>query len=760
MLATPFSSESRLDKGQRGLFARFLTVRAEKSHVDPDMAELLENIAARVEGRSDGFSPKELQRLDTAFGRFKIPGESDLYVTDIPDLLNYLGYVLTNEEQVMQVVREVTAYDYMDWDEFVSFMERYIQFERGEFRRVFEEFDIDNSGTISLKELRELTKALGFVPLRQMVDEALEIVDADGDGTLNFEEACTFLAVYQHNEGFTRHEVAELKRQFEFFSVDGTGVDSGVRVLPPENLSDALVQVFGLQVTPFTRLMGEKLMSGQGLQKSSFDKGGGEPESLRFAEFLIFARKIRQEVYAKTSEEHGGGKGDEFKKRDTDGSGGVSEKELRAILIEKKYTPLRTVLHEIFDDVYTGDWDPDSSELDFDEFFDFMLVFEQRDGFTKQEVEDLRKVYERFDEDNSGEVSAMECAELFRYVGYRVTLEDLRDYVSEVDENGSGQLDFREFLRLMRLFREKELKKMQAVYDQAADSDGLVQMNYLERMLMALGHDPPYDLPPGMQHEETVDFDGLVTVADSCRSAYVAKERKKAGFSDVEIENFKEIFWKFDLNKNGEIDNMELQGILKEFGWEPKSREQQQELMEKLDIARQLAREAGVEDVGQDGSPNVKFWSFIQLARMLRTQQDKDEERQLRELQAQLQFTEGEVEDFRQVFRSWVRRSANLEGKGEKRNENAPETLSREMLRRLVRSLGISISPANGEKLDAKIQELDDENRLETAELGFAGFLQLMRWILDTDFAGIAAATATSPKAGSPPGSAAFPQAE
>lgn len=721
---------------------------------DPDMLELLETIAARAEGAHEGFTFKEIERMEVAFSRFKIPGESDLYVTDVSDLLAYLGHVITKEDQVMSVVRQVTTYDYMDFDEYVTFMEKFVDFERQEFERIFYEFDEDGSGEISVKELRALTKALGFVPLRQMVDEALRIVDADGNGQLDFSELCTFLAVYQHAEGFTRLEVAELRKQFNFFAVDGEAPKQNIKVLPPEALSDAMVQVFGLQVTPLTRIMADKLSSGQGLQKSSFDKGAGEPESLHFPEFLIFARKLREELFGKTIAEHPSWAGHhltkveqqenaedqtEFAKHDLDNSGGISEAELRNVLIGKQYTPLRCVLDEIFDEIFDGEWDPETSELDFEEFFDFLLVFEQRDGFSKTEAKDLRRTYDRFDEDGSGEVSAMECADLFRYVGYRVTLDDLRDHVSQVDENGSGQLDFREFLRLMRLYREKELKKIKAAFEQYKDMQtGTASKDQLDAMLRALGNNPPFPAVPGLGEDDVVGFDDVVTVVDLCRSAYVAKERKKAGFSDEEIENFMDIYNRFDLNKNGEIDNMELQYILKEFNWEPKSREQQTDLMNKLDVARSLAREAGCTDVGPDGSPFLKFWSFIQLARMLRTEKEKEEEAALRALQAELRFSEGEVEDFRQIFRTWVRKSYEIEGKKPpKKQENVPETLSRDMVRRLIRSLGVSVTPLSADQLDKQVQELDSEGRTERAELLFPAFLRLMRWVLDTDFAGI-----------------------
>jgi len=157
--------------------------------------------------------------------------------------------------------------------------------------------------------------------------------------------------------------------------------------------------------------------------------------------------------------------------------------------------------------------------------------------------------------------------------------------------------------------------------------------------------------------------------------------------------------------------------------------------MSKLNTARKLTREAGVDEVSENGTSNLTFWTFVQLARMLRTEHDKAEEAALEILQRELKFSDGEIEDFRQVFRTWVKRAETI--MEQRPGHEPPQTLNRDMVRRLVRSLGISISPANAGVLDQKLMTLDEMGRLETMELDFFGFLRLMRWILDTDFAGI-----------------------
>jgi len=471
---------------------------------------------------------------------------------------------------------------------------------------------------------------------------------------------------------------------------------------------------------------------------------------MSFAEFLIFARRLRENEHERFLKKHAASfltpaerAGDvedakQFDSADSDHSGGISEWELRQVLKSKNYTPLRCVLDEIFEEVYPDAWDEDESELDSDQFFDFMLVLNRRDGFMRGECEELRTTYERFDEDDSGEVSAMEVAALFRHVGYRVNLEDIRDEVSQVDANGSGQLDFREFLRLMRLYREKELDRVKKAFEKNRDkSTGSLPLKMLDDVLEALGNEAPF---PEYPHTGDLSFDDLVDIVDSCRSSFVAKERKKAGFSDVELEEFETIFHRFDKDHSKTIDNKELQGILKEFGWEPRTREEQQELINKLDMARELAREAGVDDVSEHGSADVKFWAFVQLIRMLRTDEDKAEEKKVLKVMQELRFSEGETEEFRQVFRSWVRRATELAGEKEpvgKGASTAAETIGRDGVHRLVRSLGISINPTNKDVLDQMVSSLDEQGRQETARLDFCSFLRLMRWLLDSDFAGI-----------------------
>lgn len=671
----------------------------------------------------DELSAKELEKIQQAFSRFKIPDSSDLHVQDVQGLLEYLGHVMTAQEGVDQVTREITTFDYLDFDEFICLKERFIAYENEQFRKAFDKFDEDGSGGMSVNELKALLQDIHFIPLHYMIMEALAYVDQNDDGELDFNELMKFLKVYRRAEGFSTHEAMEFRRNFDFFSQQA-GAPPGT--LPADQLSDALVQSFGLHVSDFAQDLEAKVASGEGLQKSSFSTspshGGAKAEGISFPEFLIFARKTREASLEKLKSEFPAFSGYDFEAFDTDGSGGISMSELRSWLQSLGYTPLNQNLQDIFNEVDKDD----SSELDFCELFDFMMIYLQREGFRKEAVEDMRKTFQRFDDDGSGEISALELADLFRDLGYTCSLDQLHVYVSKVDANGSNQLDFREYLRLMRLHREEELRAILLVFDRFRDPNSeVLNSGRVRAALEGLGH----DLPKGTwKNPRDLDFDEFVKLADARRLDHVTKERKKAGFPDEQVEHFREIYTRFDADNSGSIDTIELMAVLREFDWAPKTREEQQSLMKKLDLARAKARYAGVKNVGKDGSGTISFWTFIQLSRMLETEHEVAEEARMNKLMSELKFTVKEVEEFREIFLE--KKQACVQ---ELELDAMPRGLPRDAIRRLMNALGISVK---GERRVALDEELESLGCTAEDELDFAGFLRLMRWLMESGWLG------------------------
>ncbi|CAJ1373729.1 unnamed protein product [Effrenium voratum] len=722
---------------------------------DPRIALLLARTLARLRGESNGFDDAEKEDLQNAFLRFKVPDSADIHKDDLDALLNFVGRWVPPEEAITDMARKITMYDYMDFDEFLQFMTYYDEFERAEQERVFNLYDEDGSGNISIAELRCLLSGLGMSPNRQMMREALSVVDKNWDGELNFEEMCCFLAVYRGSEGFTKDEVTGLQELFDSTAVVEKVVEKpGRNELPPEPklagkfLPNLLIQAFGMQVADNVQELQQMLASGQGFRKTATsDAGeGSETATISFKEFLILARKTREMEMIQLSKEMPGmlntparGATGDFQNADADGSGTISAIELFKFLEGKEFTPMKKVVREILQDAAAESLDK-GEELDFNQFFDFLFVYRQRDGFSKQEVDQFRKGFDEYDADSSGSISTLELSNIFRDFGYRISMDTLRHFIDKVDEDGSNQLDFREFLRLMRWHRESELDNYKAAFSRSKvvrdGVEGIMRKKLKPAIeeLGAIGDVTIIDVEvERLPKELLVDFDTFVDTVDACRQEFVKQEKKKAGFTDEELQTYTEAFQKFDRDGSGCIEGRELLKLLEAFRWEPRSKEDRQILLQRLNDARKRARDAMAPKVSANDSPEFGYWEFIQLARELHTLHDKAKEQAMNDLMEEVQFNQKEVNQFHEVFLHWLHVDDDEETiERAKQQDESDAGLTRELVRRVVRQTGVSISPERKEVLDVRLDKLEEDHKLK-----FHGFLRLMRWLIDTNFAEI-----------------------
>lgn len=745
----------------------------------------------------------EVARTKAAFRRYKVPDSGDLHIEDLGAILQYLGHFATADEGVQLLAKEVTTYEYLDFDEFSAFLRRYVPHQREQLRLLFQRFG--DGGGISVERLRNLLACVGVVPSRAAVSEALSTVAARRGfalGTrLDFEACYDLLLACGQGEGFSEAQVAELGKAFDACITRPTGMDKKAEVevdaaltfagtLPADALCVALVSFFGQHVMEIAQKLEGRLKSGRGLRKSSFSSlvAGEAPESVEFSEFLIFARKVRETVldglrwsfpdWADCHED-----ADRFAAThkaplaqtaegsvrfyDTNWSKRISERALVRVLDGMGHTLLRQNFDEIFAEVGTGRSSVDR-RLDFGEFADFILTIRQREGFFQSTVVELRVLFERFDEDLSGEISILELGHLFRHLGYILSLEDLQTFLVTVDANQNNTIDGPEYMWMMRLHREEELQKLRALFYEYTDpSSGMMKEADLIKAVQDLHNieDPGDPTPEASVHlrrpgrrgalrpfaKEALDFDAFVGVVDSRRAAFVEAERKRAGFSNEEIVEFRQMFNAYDKNRSGDVDPHELLEILKVFGWTPSTPEEQQTILDKLDVARGAARKAGGHDVVVDGS--IGFWTFIQLARMLRNEHDCAAVERTALLNQELRFTDVEVGEFRQIYRaaeqSFYSEASvcarerkgldedNLDGQPPEAKQQ--KGIDRSAVRNLLQSLGLAIDYEHIRQLHELLADLEEDNMLH-----FEGFLKLMRWVLDTDFADVHSITANT----------------
>ena len=95
-----------------------------------------------------------------------------------------------------------------------------------EFKEAFEIFDKDKDGYITTKELGDIMKNLGQTPSEAELQDMINEVDIDGNGTIDFKEFLGLMA-RKMRDADTEEELIEA---FKVFDRDGNGLISNVEL--------------------------------------------------------------------------------------------------------------------------------------------------------------------------------------------------------------------------------------------------------------------------------------------------------------------------------------------------------------------------------------------------------------------------------------------------------------------------------------------------------------------------------------------------
>uniref|UniRef100_A0A453FRP2 EF-hand domain-containing protein n=1 Tax=Aegilops tauschii subsp. strangulata TaxID=200361 RepID=A0A453FRP2_AEGTS len=93
----------------------------------------------------------------------------------------------------------------------------------GEFKEAFSLFDKDGDGSITTKELGTVMRSLGQNPTEAELQDMINEVDADGNGTIDFPEFLNLMlrqVMTNLGEKLSEEEVEEMVREAD---VDGDG---------------------------------------------------------------------------------------------------------------------------------------------------------------------------------------------------------------------------------------------------------------------------------------------------------------------------------------------------------------------------------------------------------------------------------------------------------------------------------------------------------------------------------------------------------
>lgn len=126
-----------------------------------------------------------------AFGLFDKNGDGSISTAELGEVMRSLGHKPT-EEALRVMVDEVDAdgNGNIDFAEFLTLMARRMKAKdsQAEILEAFKVFDKDNSGKISVKELREVMTSLGEKLTEGEVEEMIKDADTNGDGEIDINE--------------------------------------------------------------------------------------------------------------------------------------------------------------------------------------------------------------------------------------------------------------------------------------------------------------------------------------------------------------------------------------------------------------------------------------------------------------------------------------------------------------------------------------------------------------------------------------------
>mmetsp|Transcript_136700 Transcript_136700/g.437290 ORF Transcript_136700/g.437290 Transcript_136700/m.437290 type:complete len:1107 (-) Transcript_136700:90-3410(-) len=717
----------------------------------PEAEELLARLKS---GATDGdFGDSEKKRMRSTFLRFLVPDCYDCHKEDLAQILRHQGYTHVVEEVVNDIAKGISEYASMDFKEFMIFMKKYAAYEQAEFRKTFDEFDENGNGELDIEEIIKYMSFLGYTPLRCTIREAMNLVDINGDGALQFEEVVLLMHLYRHSEGFSSNEVERLTHTFKetLASCDEMGAalpGMGGTILPANKLGNFLTDFFGPAFATHARELAEELVD---LAKGICEGGSG-PLGFDFAEGLVWARRLRDKEFKSYKQA--------FAEADLDGSGAIDFQELQAMLTNLGVTLTKLTIDCMIEKAKAkGDWhEAEEGDLDYDAFVHFMQVLNETDGFTTKELEEIRITFHKFDVDGSGDIDVIELSDVMRYLGHPTEMDEVVCLLGRLDQNNSGTLDFREFVRFMRLHREGEIKVIKEAYSNNICDDGKMDEESARAALMEVASADcgcgGGKSEEGLHREAAVikaldienmavdapaDIEAFIRLADVVHFKRVQELRKRAGFSNLELDQIQSLFSKYDPRRTGLIRVRQVAKLVAELGFPLRTEEESQNIARQLDDARAVAAERGTSEVE---ASHVDFWMLVHVLRDLFRRDARQVFDKVTRAAAKSRFKANEVAEFQRIFLNWYEydrsrftdASADQDDGGGKKKPEDVRALSRASVLRLLRSIGLKVEGQDRENLDKTVVQLSENAE---GSIEFAEFLRLMRWALDTNFCNI-----------------------
>lgn len=126
---------------------------------------------------------------------------------------------------------------------------------------------------------------------------------------------------------------------------------------------------------------------------------------------------------------------------DTDGSGMIDPKELKAAMQSLGFETKNPTIYQMIADLDRDGGGP----IDFEEFLDAIT---SKLG-DKESREGIQKIFNLFDDDRTGTITLKNLKRVARELGETMSEDELREMLERADSNGDGEISFEDFYAIM-----------------------------------------------------------------------------------------------------------------------------------------------------------------------------------------------------------------------------------------------------------------------------------------------------------------------
>lgn len=471
----------------------------------------------------EGFSFHDLERFKAVFKRFDREQKGKMATQDLFSAVSWLAFSFEYYKKVEQIVTTVdigganTAPGYLCETDFLVCLRKVREHDDS----IIEDYiaSVEHSGdAITQNGLLELLRRLGYMPDMEAIEEALIDAGLSAHHDLRNAEVYRFLDKYRQREGLSREEVAEIDIAFERYR-DGDSVPVG-------------------DVGKVLRWMG--YLTSWDLQlklvaEVDIDHSG----TLDHDELKKLVRRYREREIMTLKKT--------FQDSDTSSKGYLNKsgaiRALHGVGCSVKASEIQPLLEGRVIDSKDGnddfdDEEGDDLEIDFYQFVHIATALRQRirlryhdnAGYTEEELVDLKSAFQKYDVDNSGDISADEVRKLINEVFAELQTAEFRPHLKKILEGpvhgAHGGMDFPDFLLLMRQFHDLSETERLKKETQAIAMTGFTLGEVEEFRALFMGGEE------GSAVRTSMSFDGLKSLIDS-----IAKLRPR------DITQLQEIFW-------------------------------------------------------------------------------------------------------------------------------------------------------------------------------------------------------------------------